>query len=305
MEKEEKNPDPPEAGERSPDLPLLSKDAWELVQYRMWDQLRSKMWTTLTVFLTLVTVGGLLGIPAYISSRVDQRIADERAKFDQLRLELDSQRLSAIARSDMAAYATTAWSQDLARFQLLLLRASSALGSTDEIDSQVRNVVRLLIGKLGRFELGPDDFRSEVRLLTDVLRDGQLPDSNDYSDEPLTENDWAAFRGASGNRGLGALPELYELYSHVFALKAAMLMIYESAIAPALTDPMRRAKLYEQYGVGLYPAYERSLSAVYGGSRPTWLRGGSDWSWLPESAVSVFGEQEKRISSSAGGAENR
>ena len=33
----------------APDLPLLSKDAWELVQYRLWDHLRSKMWTTLPV----------------------------------------------------------------------------------------------------------------------------------------------------------------------------------------------------------------------------------------------------------------
>lgn len=198
MAKEEKMADSPEVAERSPDLPVFSKDAWELVQYRMWDQLRSRMWTTLTVFLTLVTVGGLLGVPAYISSRVDQRIADERAKFDQLRLELDSQRLSAIARSDIAAYATIAWSQDLGRFQLLLLRASSALGSTEDIESQVRNVVRLLIGRLGRFELGPDGFRSEVRLLTGVLQDGQLPDSNDYSDEPLSESDWLPFVAPPG-----------------------------------------------------------------------------------------------------------
>lgn len=287
-----------------PDLPVLSKDAWELVQYRMWDQLRSKMWTTLTVFLTLVTIGGLLGIPAYISSRVDQKIADERAKFDELRLELDSQRLSAVSRSDMAACATIAWSQDLARFQLHLIRVSSALDNADNIESSVRNVVRLLIGRLGRFELGPDDFRSEVRMLTDVLRNGQLPESNDYSDEPLTENDWAAFRGASGIGGFGALPELYELYSHVLALKTAMLIGYESAIAPALSEPMRRAKLYEQYSVSLFPAYEQSLAAVYGGSRPTWLRGGSDWTWLPESAVSVFGEQEERTNSADGGAEN-
>lgn len=84
-----------------------------------------------------------------------------------------------------------------------------------------------------------------------------------------------------------------------------MLMNYESVIGPALSVPMRRAKLYEQYGIGLYPAYERSLAALYGGSRPTWLRGGSDWTWLPESAVSVFGEQEKRTNSANVGAENR
>ena len=118
----------------SPDLPVLSKDAWELVQYRLWDHLRSKMWTTLTVFLTLVTVGGLLGIPAYISSRVDQKIADERAKFDRLRFELEGERLAVITRSDIAGYATLAWSQDLARFQLLLLRTSSALDNAQSIE---------------------------------------------------------------------------------------------------------------------------------------------------------------------------
>jgi hypothetical protein len=289
-------PDVPAAAPaRSPDLPALSKDAWELVQYRLWDHLRSKMWTTLTIFLTLVTVGGLLGIPAFISSRVDQKIADERAKFDQLRFALESERLAVITRSDIATYATLAWSQDVARFQLLLLKTSSALDSTQGIEA-TRNVVRLIISKLARFELGADAFRSEVRMLTDVLKTARVPESNNYSDNPLTEDEWAAFRGASTNRGLGSLlPDLYELYSHVFALKVAVLKNYEIVIDPALADPARRAKLYEQYGIGLYPAYQQSLAAVYGGSRPAWLRGGSDWTWLPESAVSAFGEQEKRI----------
>lgn len=284
----------------SPELPALSKDAWELVQYRLWDQLRSKMWTTLTVFLTLVTLGGLLGIPAYISSRVDQKIADERAKFDRLRIELENEKLAIITRSDLAAYATVIWSQDLARFQLLLLRTSSTLDNAQGIE-KVRNVARLLIGRLGRFELGPDAFRSEVRMLTDLLRRGALPDSNEYSDKPLTEVEWAAFRGASTNRGLGTVfPELYELYSHVFALKAAMRKNYTVLINPALAEPVRRANLYEQYGTGLYPAYQQSLATVYGGNRPSWLRGGSDWAWLPENAVSAFSEQEKQISRADG-----
>jgi hypothetical protein len=156
----------------SPDLPALSKDAWELVQYRLWDHLRSKMWTTLTIFLTLVTLGGLLGIPAFISSRIDQKIADERAKFDQVRIALESERLAVIMRSDAAAYATLAWFQDLSRFQLLLLKTSSALDNAQGIEV-VKNVLRLIINRLARFELGPDSFRSEVRMLTDLLKTGR------------------------------------------------------------------------------------------------------------------------------------
>ena len=280
---------------RSPDLPVLSKDAWELVQYRLWDHLRSKMWTTLTIFLTLVTLGGLLGIPAFISSRIDQKIADERAKFDQVRVGLESERLAVIMRSDTAAYATLAWFQDVSRFQLLLLKTSTALDSAQGIEA-VKNVLRLIINRLARFELGPGSFRSEIRMLTDVLKTGRVPESNSYSDSPLSEDDWAAFRGAAANRGLGnLLPELYELYSHVFALKAAVLKNYELVVDPALSEPVRRAKLYEQYGTDLYPAYQQSLAAVYGGNRPSWLRGGPDWTWLPESAVSAFGEHERRI----------
>ncbi|HEY3303964.1 MAG TPA: hypothetical protein VGL70_10575 [Candidatus Binatia bacterium] len=95
--------------EASPTIPALSKDAWELVQYRLWDQLRSKMWATLTVFLTLVTVGGLLGIPAYISSRVDQKIADERGKFEKLRAELEADRLRVLTLSSTTSHVAFLW----------------------------------------------------------------------------------------------------------------------------------------------------------------------------------------------------
>jgi hypothetical protein len=285
----------------APDLPTLSKDAWELVQYRMWDHLRSRMWTTLTVFLTLVTVGGLLGIPAYISSRVDAKIADERAKFDGLRAQLENERMSAASQSDVAAYATLIWLQDLGRFQLALVNVDGALQSVKGLQGGAAYFVRGRLRELGRFEVDAEKFRYSIRLLTDILKQGRLPDSGDISGAaPLTEADWSAFREASRARGVEDLTRVYELYSHVFALRSAAVKNYQSVIDPALKEPVRRAKLYEQYAGSLFPLYQRSVGDLYGGGdRPAWLSGGADWSWLSPSAVSAFAEDEKRLAREA------
>jgi hypothetical protein len=281
----------------APDLPMLSKDAWELVQYRLWDHLRSKVWTTLSVFLTLVTVAGLLGIPAYISSRVDAKIADERAKFDGLRAQIENERMSATSQSDVAAYATIMWLQDLGRFQLALVNVDGALQSVKGLEGGAAYFVRGRLRELGRFEVGAEKFRYSIRLLTEILKQGRLPDSSDISGAAsLTEADWSAFREASKVRGVEDLTRVYELYSHVFALRSAALKNYQSVIDPALKEPVRRAKLYEQYAGSLFPLYQRSLGDLYGaGDRPAWLSGGADWSWLSPSAVSAFTEDEKRL----------
>jgi len=286
--------------DRSPDLPMLSKDAWELVQYRLWDHLRSKMWSTLTVFLTLVTVAGLLGIPAYISSRVDQRIADERTKFDRIRAELESDRLSATTQSDIAAYATLIWLQDLGKFQLSLLNADAGLQGITGMEGGSAYFIRGRLRELGRFEVGPDKFGYSVRLVTEILRLGRLPDSSNISDAmPLTEDEWGYFRAVSKERSVEDLPRVYQLYSHVFALRSATLRNYQSVIDPVLKEPVRRARLYEQYAGSLFPLYQGSLGELYGSSdRPAWLSDGADWSWLSPSAVTAFIEEEKRIAAS-------
>jgi hypothetical protein len=297
-------PGPPATvAEASPTIPALSKDAWELIQYRLWDHLRSKMWATLTVFLTLVTVAGLLGIPAYISSRVDQKIADERGKFEKLKTDFEADRLRALTLSSTTSHMAFLWVQSLAEFQRTQLEVLSQLDSPrfqkDDKAKQTWHVFRLLVSRFDLQETAKQ-FRSQVRSLTALLDCECLPERTDYSDTPLTEADWTAFELSSNKAGLGPkLPQLYAMYSHVLALKATVLRSHDLGIDLALKDPSRRAALYEQYNTSIYPGYREALSRLYGTFPPPIGRRDSDpWRWLSETAVSAFLQDELRLNTS-------
>lgn len=301
IDKETNKPHPSATvAESSPAIPPLSKDAWELIQYRLWDQLRSKMWATLTVFLTLVTVGGLLGIPAYIGSRVDQKIADERTKFEKLRAELEADRQKVLTLSSTTSQMAFLWIQSLAEFQRTQLEVLSQLDDPrfkkDERSKQTWHVFRLLVS---RFDLQETEkqFRSQIRTLTAILDCSCLPERTEYSDAPLTEADWTAFELSSNKAGLGPrLSQLYAMYSHVLALKAAVLRSHDLGIGMALKDPLRRAALYEQYNASMYPSYRETLNRLFGTFPPPIGRRDSDpWRWLPETAVSAFQQDELRL----------
>lgn len=290
--------------ESSPQIPALSKESWELIQYRLWDSVRSKMWTTLTAFLTLVTIAGLLGIPRYISWRIDEKVTGEVAKFEQLRAEIEAERVTLLTRSSLASHLAFVWAQDLAQLQRLLLEVLAELDAPrfnkDEDARDVKLSVRLLSNRLLRYDLAGGEFCSEVRLLTDVLGQGSLPEvPHEYSEEPLSSEDWSEFVSASSKWNLRQLPGLYALYSHTFALRSAMATSYQLMIDPSLTDGSRKANLYHEYNEEIYPLYHQSLDELYGESGPPPPAPAGVWSWLPETALVAFFQQEQRLVNSS------
>lgn len=184
-EQEEQSEKLPTVPDPSPATPALSKDAWELIQYRLWDHLRGKMWTTLSVFLTLVTVAGLLGVPTFISSRVDAKIADEKSKFEQLRSELAADRSRILTLSSTSSYAALLWVQSLAEFQRAHLELLSDLEkprySKDDRARQTWHVFRLLVTRFDLQETAAQ-FRPNVRSLTEFLDCECVPGLNGLLD---------------------------------------------------------------------------------------------------------------------------
>ena len=296
--------------ESSPSLPELSKDIRDLIQYSILDELRKKMWTTLGVFLTLVTIAGLLGIPALIGNKIDTKIKNEQNIFEKLKVDLQMAKREIVVRSSVVSHLSFLWAQDLARFQMLLIRAAEefdkpSFSINNDIKS-VRQVLRLTLNKLERFDVKGDGFCYEVRMITDILNRGRLPEgaNSDYSSKPLANSDWESFRRAANIHNLGkVLPELYQLYSHMYALKSSLQKGYELSMDQVLHEPLHKAELYNQYGSWVYPDYTTTLSGFYDGARPTWNR--KDLEWLPETAIAAFLEQENRIAQQGAPADAR
>jgi len=45
-------------------VPSLTDETWELLEYRMWSKFKSKLWSYVGVFLTVSTLAGLFGVSA-------------------------------------------------------------------------------------------------------------------------------------------------------------------------------------------------------------------------------------------------
>ncbi|HEY3303963.1 MAG TPA: hypothetical protein VGL70_10570 [Candidatus Binatia bacterium] len=188
----------------------------------------------------------------------------------------------------------------MAEFQNTRLELLSQLDGPrfqkDAKAKQTWHVFRLLVSRFDLQETA-NQFRSQVRSLTAILDCGCLPDRTDYSNAPLKEADWVAFELSSNKAGLGPrLPQLYAMYSHVLALKAAVLSSHHLALDLTLKDPSRRAALYEQYDASIYPSYREALNRLYGCfPPPVAVRESNPWQWLPATAISEFHKYESRL----------
>lgn len=280
-----------------PRLPKLSKDGWELVQYRLWDSIRSKMWRTLSVFLTLVTLGGLLGIPAYISGRIGTEIAAEKKKFEELRSQLQEENATLQSRVSLTSHLLSRWALDRAELQRILIQVESDLDDSrlsQGEQQEIRSSLRILLRRFPRRHFEEEDLCFEVRMVVDLLDTGALPDSpKAYSSSPLTREEWGKFVALSNRHKLRGLPQLYALTSHLSGLDLALRKNYRLMMEPQLSDPAQRAELHSQYNSTVFPVYRRFLDGVYSEERPPpWA---SSWSWLAESGVAAFFQEEREL----------
>lgn len=92
MSDEKKQPEQPSPEEIKLEpitqVPVLTKETWELLEYRLWDKFRSKLWAIVGIFLTIVTIAGILGINSYINNRIESQIANEKEQLKKFQVEL-------------------------------------------------------------------------------------------------------------------------------------------------------------------------------------------------------------------------
>lgn len=66
-------------------VPSLTKETWELLEFRLWSSFSKKLWVILTSVLTLAGLLGLLGTDAWLKGRVDESLKQQREAFETAR----------------------------------------------------------------------------------------------------------------------------------------------------------------------------------------------------------------------------
>jgi cytoskeletal protein RodZ len=69
----------------------MSSETWELIEHRLWMNIRKKLWTTVVAVLTISGIVGYVGIPNYIQSLFQNKIEEETKNFKKLHDEIARQ----------------------------------------------------------------------------------------------------------------------------------------------------------------------------------------------------------------------
>jgi len=112
-----------EAVKQMPDQikPELSKDdLLKYVELDLWNRFQERLWKVVGVFLTLVTVVGLLGVPYYIKSEVTAHLQKREKEFTDKTDEM-------VAYSKLLAVLRARYDSERYRFDGDMLRVVSAL----------------------------------------------------------------------------------------------------------------------------------------------------------------------------------
>src|SRR5713101_9952756 len=105
----------------SPEVPHLTDETWELLQYRIWANFRTKLWSLVGIFLTITTLAGILGVRAYIDGIVAKKLEAERAAFKADREKFEKQSGVVILRARLSIFLLNKLNRDM---QVLVPRSA-------------------------------------------------------------------------------------------------------------------------------------------------------------------------------------
>ena len=67
----------------------LSKDEFqEYIETTLWSKFQSRLWKIVSVFLTIITVAGVFGIPYYISNEINKKLSKVEQEFSTKRKDI-------------------------------------------------------------------------------------------------------------------------------------------------------------------------------------------------------------------------
>jgi len=231
------------------EVPVLTNETWELLEFRMWTKFRTKLWSYVGAFLTLSTLAGVFGVSGYIDRRVDQKVEAERKNLERARLEFIEESQDIVRKIKLTHYITAEYSSDLTVFDRAL-RASKDCVNLYSGDGCLSNKdsKRLLeiLSSLEGFEYAYFDYYLAVREAGRVLNDiGYAKEELDTG--KLEYSDWELLNDGLNKYEIPGLIVAIQMYPHLFSLLDVQRKIVSNNLKVDLNSPVTRASLYQFY----------------------------------------------------------
>lgn len=248
-------------GDPIPQIPSLTDETWELLEYRIWGKFKNKLWSYVGAFLTVCTLAGVFGVSAYIDKRVDKKVEAERKQLEDARVNFleESKKLTQLIR--LGHYISSEYVNDVIVFdralrgskaQIIKLRSENKFSKNEE-DNLV-SIIEILEG----FDAAFFDYYILVRQAALILNDIGYKKEN-IKTSKLLKQDWELLEKGLEKYPIPGFGEALQIYPHLYSLNEVHKNVIFYSLKKTLQKPVTRADIYQEYEDVITPEYLKQM----------------------------------------------
>jgi hypothetical protein len=262
----------PKPKENVVNIPPMSAETWELVEFRLWSKFRIKLWTLLAGFLTVTTLLGILGLPAYIRTQFQDKIDSESKKIDLLRENMAKEWAEFYAHQKVEAWFLQKYIEDRDTLVTVARAAKDEIDNSPYYKIHQDELETLLQGfkEITSLTFSIDEFKSLINRLS------RAQDATSHDSPPPSGGITPNFPKTN---------ELFDLYAHVSALGETLRWSLVELVKKEKMDEAAKQQLTREYELVFFPKY-REYFEQYG--LHTLLIATSTWSMPFPNATTAF-----------------
>jgi hypothetical protein len=254
-------------------VPPMSSETWELIEHRLWINIRKKLWTSVVAAITIIGVLGYFGIPSYIQSQFRDKIEEETKNFSKFHDELGRQQADIYAEERIFIALLAMYVRDEQTMSTLSSRV------VDEIDQfQMQTSTDLSeYKKLVIYDI--QCMRSTQRISSE---ESKIMQSEIENRQKLLREQGII---SSGTSPLRTSREIFLLYAHLSALEETLRRSTARLVAKESTDEEAKAEFIKKYDTDFYRIYRKQFDIFKTG---TFSFASYYWSTLTPGGWSLF-----------------
>lgn len=242
----------PQSRDQGSLVPTLTKETWELIELRLWNAFSKKLWVILTSVLTIAAIAALLGVDAWVKSKVSDTLKIEVAHFEKARKDYDAKTQRQLIATTALVALQERFLSDSGKYAIAANRLAEALNDEQRKSMVLFRPLSILFNPYSIPRVNPEQFTQDFAKL-----------QKEYPE--LVQESAIGLLGISG-----AIKNQYRDYWHLQGLLAAIQLARADLLTAGEFDSNALAKYYESK---LYPGYIATLTQQ--GLSPGWAMGWS------------------------------
>ena len=220
-------------------MPALTKETWELIELRLWNAFSKKLWVILTSVLTVAAIAALLGVDAWVKSKVADSLKTEVAQFEQARKDYEAKTQRQLIAATALVALQERFLSDSGKYAIAANRLADALNEEQRKTLLLFRPLSILFNPYSIPRVNPEEFAQDFAKL--------------QKEHPgLTQESAIGMLGISGT-----IKNQYRDYWHLQGLLAAIRIARTDSLTAGAFDSTALAKYYESK---LYPGYTATLT---------------------------------------------